>query len=105
MKLMSQYGKSDRLRQNTLVRESAADQDVQSILKQQSQQIGAQQKQIESLVAALSGRNVLPRGSGPRRCWECDSCGHLRRDCPNGAKNTEAATPAAKGETQGKNLN
>ena len=84
MKLMSQYGKSDKLRQNTLVQETAADQDVQSILKQQSQQIAAQQKQIESLVAALSGRNGLPRGGGPRRCWACDSCGHLRRDCCQG---------------------
>ena len=63
----------------TLVQEAAADQDVQSILKQQSQQIAAQQKQIKSLVAALSGRNVPPRGGGPRRCWECDSSGHLRR--------------------------
>lgn len=61
-----------------------------------------EQKQIESLVATLSGRNVVPRGGGPRRCWACDSCGHLRRDCPNRAKNSEAATPAAKGETQGK---
>ena len=105
MKLMSQYGKSDKLRQNTLVQETAADQDVQSILKQQSQQIAAQQKQIESLVAALSGRNVFPHGGGPRRCWACDSSGHLRRDCPNRARNTVAATPAAKGAPQGKNLN
>lgn len=68
MKLMSQYGKSDKLRQNTLVQETAADQEVQSILKQQSQQIAAQRKQIKSLVVTLSGRNVLPHGGGPRRC-------------------------------------
>ena len=105
MKLMSQYGKSNKLRQNTVVQEAAADQDVQRILKQQSQQIAAQQKQIESPVAALSARIVLPRGGGSRRCWACDSCGHLQKDCPNRTKNTEAATPAAKGETQGKNLN
>lgn len=61
-----------------------------------------EQKQIESLVATLSGRNVVPRGGGPRRCWACDSCGHLRRDCTNRAKNSEAANPAAKGEIQGK---
>ncbi|KAL9967436.1 hypothetical protein ACROYT_G025658 [Oculina patagonica] len=72
---------------------TAADQDVQSILKQQSQQIAAQQKQIESLVAALSSRNVSPpRGGGSGRCWACDSFGHLQKDCPNTAKNTEAAT-------------
>ena len=100
MKLMSQYGKSNKLRQNTVVQQAAADQDVQSFLKQQSQQIAAQQKQIEFPVAALSARNVLPRGGGSRRCWACDSCGHLLR-----TKNTEVATPAAKGETQGKNLN
>ena len=105
MKLMSQYGKSDKTGQTTLVQEAAADQDVQSILKQQSQQIAAQQKQIESLVAALSGRNVPPRGGGPRRCWECDSSGHLRRNCPNKARNTEAATPAAQAKTRGNNLN
>lgn len=105
MKLMSQYGKSEKLRQNTLVQETAADQEVQSILKQQSQQIAAQQKQIKSLVATLSGRNVLLHGGEPRRSWACDSCGHLRRDCPNRTKNTEAAIPTAKGKTQGKNLN
>ena len=64
MNLMSQYGQSDKLRQNTLVQETAADQDVQSILKQQSQKIAAQQKQI----ASLSGRNVLPCGGGSCRC-------------------------------------
>ena len=105
MKLMSQYGKSDKTRQTTLVQEAAADQDVQSILKQQSQQIAAQQKQIESLVAALSDRNVPPRGGGPRRCWECDSSGHLRRNCPNKARNTKAATPATQAKTRGNNLN
>lgn len=103
MKLMSTYGKPEKSRQTTLVQEAAADQDVHSILKQQSQQIATQQKQIESLVAALSVKNVPPRGSGSRRCWECDSSGHLRRDCPNRGGNTEAATPAA--QTQGKNLN
>jgi len=75
MKLMSQYGKPNKLRQDTMVQETVADQDVQSILRQQTQQIAAQQKQIESLVATLSGRNFPPRGRGPRRCWACDSWG------------------------------
>jgi len=68
MKMMSQYGKPDKLRQTTVVQETAADQDVQSILRQHTEQIAAQQKQIESLVAALSGRIVLPRSSRPCRC-------------------------------------
>lgn len=38
MKLMSQQSKPEKLRQNTLVQETAADQDVHSILKYQSQQ-------------------------------------------------------------------
>lgn len=68
-KLMNQYGKSDKLRQNTLVQKIVADQDAQSILKQQSQQIAEKQKQIESQVAALSDRNVplmvvVPAGVG-----------------------------------------
>ena len=62
MKLMSNQGKHDKPRQNTVVQENAVEQDVHSILKQQSQQIAAQQKQIESLVSALSSKNVFFSG-------------------------------------------
>lgn len=105
MKLMSNQGKHDKPRQNTVVQETAAEQDVHSILKQQSQQIAAQQKQIESLVSALSSKNVFSQGGGPRRCWVCDAPGHMKRDCPKRAKTPEPAISAAQPEIQGKNLN
>ena len=54
-----------RLKQSTLIQETtAAGQDIHSILRLQSQQILAQQKQIESLVSALSNRDVSSRGGG-----------------------------------------
>ncbi|KAK2552973.1 hypothetical protein P5673_025684 [Acropora cervicornis] len=66
MKLMSK----PPVKQSTLVQETAtAGLDIHSILRQQSQQISAQQKQIESLVSALSSRDVSSRGGGQRRCW------------------------------------
>ena len=66
MKLMSK----PPVKQSILVQETAAaGQDILSILRQQSQQISAQQKQIESLVSALSSRDVSSRGGGQQRCW------------------------------------
>ena len=53
------------LKQSTLIQETtAAGQDIHSILRLQSQEILAQQKQIESLVSALSSRDVSSRGGG-----------------------------------------
>lgn len=101
MKLMSKPS----TKQTIVVQENATAEDVHSILKKQNEQIAAQQKQIESLVSVLSSGNVSPRGGGQRRCWVCNSLGHLRRNCPERARNTGAATPAPQLETQGKNLN
>ena len=90
MKLMSK----PPVKQSTLVQETAAaGQDIHSILRQQSQQISAQQKQIESLVSALSSRDVSFRGCGQRRCWVCGSAQHLKRDCPTRAEDTRPAGP------------
>lgn len=100
MKLMSHQGKPEKLRQNIVVQETAVDQDIRTVLKQQSQQIAAQQKQIESLITTLSSGSNSSRRGGPRRCWVCDSPKHLKKDCPE-----LVVTTAAQPEAQGKNLN
>lgn len=61
-----------------------------------------QQKQIEFLVVILSGRNVVFCGGGFCRCWVCDFCGYLWRDCINRVKNFEVVNFVVKGEIQGK---
>ena len=71
-----------------VVNEVSADHDIHKLVKEQSQQIAAQQKQIESLLAALH-TNKAPRVGGPRKCWSCDSPDHLKRNCP---KNTDTKT-------------
>ena len=102
MKLMSK----PPVKQSTLVQETAAaGQDIHSILRQQSQQIATQQKQIESLVSALSSRDVSSRGGGQRRCWVCGSAQHLRRDCPKRVEDIRPAAPSVQTGTRGKNLN
>ena len=101
MKLMSK----PPLKQSTLIEETAAaGKDIHSILRLQSQQILAQQKQIESLVAALSSRDVSSRGGGQRRCWVCGSVEHLRRNCPQRAEGTRPATPPVQSGTRAENL-
>lgn len=102
MKLMSK----PPLKQSTLIEETAAaGKDIHSILRLQSQQILAQQKQIESLVAALSSRDVSSRGGGQRRCWVCGSVEHLRRNCPQRTEGTRPATPPVQSGTRAENLN
>ena len=102
MKLMSK----PPVKQSTLVQETAAaGQDIHSILRQQSQQIAAQQKQIESLVSALSSRDVSSRGGGQRRCWVCGSAQHLRRDCPKRVEDIRPAAPSVQTGARGENLN
>ena len=102
MKLMSK----PPVKQSTLVQETAAaGQDIHSILRQQSQQIAVQQKQIESLVSALSSKDESSRGGGQRRCWVCGSAQHLRRDCPKRVEDIGPAAPSVQTGTRGENLN
>lgn len=85
------------------VREVAIDKDLQKIVEQQTAQIAAQQKQIESLITAM--KNLEPRDGQKktRKCWLCDSTGHIKRNCP---KNSErSATVTGQQEIRKPNLN
>lgn len=102
MKLMSK----PPLKQSTLIQETtAAGQDIHSMLRLQSQQISAQQKQTKSRFSALSSRDVSSRRGGKRRCWVRGSAEHLRRNCPERAEGTRPATPPVHSGTRGENLN
>ena len=79
-----------------VVREVSAGKDLQQVVQQQATQIATQQKQIESLIAAMSGNE--PNGSQrkPRKCWLCDSTEHVKRNCP---KNERTAVVTGRHET------
>ena len=61
------------------------------IVQKQSEQIKAQQKQIEELIKVFQGHQVAPqrrqnsitpqRQNEPFRCYQCNQVGHMKRDC------------------------
>ncbi|XP_038053692.1 uncharacterized protein LOC119737425 [Patiria miniata] len=55
---------------------------LQSLLRKQSEQLQKQQQQIDALIKAFSETPKSWRNQGPRRCFNCRSTGHLRRQCP-----------------------
>ena len=77
-----------------VVREVAVGKGLQQVVQQQASQIAAQQKQIESLIAAMKGQGGGPKDSQKkvRRCWLCDSTDHVKRNCP---KNDESSAAMA----------
>ena len=52
------------------IHETAADCDLRQIMHQQSAQIAAQQKQIESLIAAMKSREGIEQRRKTCKCWE-----------------------------------
>lgn len=99
MKLTSSQGKSTV--KEVTVREVTAGNDLQKMVQQQSAQIAAQQKQIESLVAAMKTPDLKGNQRKIRKCWLCDSTDHVKKDCP---KNVDRP-PVSKQETFKPNLN
>ncbi|KAK3737241.1 hypothetical protein QZH41_010870 [Actinostola sp. cb2023] len=99
MKLMRSQDnfKTSKVKQEVVINEVSADQDIRNVLKQQGQQLIAQQKQIESLLTALNTRST-PQGGRTRLCWLCDSPQHLKRNCP---RNTDPYGPIATPKAQG----
>lgn len=90
-----------------------ADSEYHHLIKQQGDQIKAQQQQIDDLIQALktnaekSSRPNYTHGgkpSGTRRCYQCDSKFHFKRDCPDNPMNrqpqsgasTESVSPTTK---------
>ena len=94
MQLMSQHSKPPKVSRDIVVQEVKADQEIREMLKHQSLQMAAQQKQIESLMQVLSHRGPSPQGGGVRRCWVCGSPDHLKRDCPG--EGTATSQPETK---------
>ena len=83
-------------KQETTVNEVS--HDIHKILREQGQQLLAQQNQIESLLAALNTSNT-PRVGGTRRCWICDSTEHLKKNCPNNTRSGgSSAAPQAQSQ-------
>ena len=84
----------------TMQEVNAAGNGTQDSLKQQADQIAAQQRQIQSLLTLLSkpGQSAAPRrpftNNGPRRCWNCNQLGHFKRDCPLQGSTPDAPTQA-----------
>jgi hypothetical protein len=78
-----------------------ATEELTQTLKRQSEMLEQQQRQINELLQAkrnYGGRNrwndgnqvSRDRGSrNERRCWNCQSLEHLKRDCPQNAPNPE----------------
>ena len=54
------------------VREVAVDKDLQKFVQQQTAQIVAQQKQIESLIAAMKNLEPKDGQKKARKCWLCE---------------------------------
>ena len=69
--------RSDRPAKEAVVREVAADKDLKQIVQQQAAQIAAQQKQIESLITAMSSKEPRESQRKSRKCWLCDSSDHM----------------------------
>ena len=78
-----------------VVRKVSVGKDLQQVVQQQASQIAAQQKQIDSLIAAMNGQGGGPKDiqKKVRRCWLCDSTDHVKRNCP---KNNEASAVRAR---------
>lgn len=85
------------------VREVASGRSLDQIVQQQAAQIAAQQQQIESLISAMKSLEPKESQRKARKCWQCGSADHMKRDCPKAA---ESATGAAgQQETRKQDLN
>ncbi|XP_071797656.1 uncharacterized protein [Asterias amurensis] len=76
----------------------AASPDVRALLEMQSKQLQQQQQQINTLIKALNGDRPRPRWSqqNPRRCYNCQSPGHLQRNCPHPSRSNNS--PSERGQ-------
>lgn len=86
------YGKGTKGRPRGAVSEEVTTEGtLTELLKEQSKQIMAQQEQIKQLLEAVSKLETRPpkKYSGPRRCFNCGSPDHLKRDCPEETKRGE----------------
>ena len=56
---------------------------LKSLLIKQGEQLQKQQKQIDTLLQAMTQQPAQRWSQGPRRCFNCGSAGHLKRGCPH----------------------
>ncbi|XP_038063940.1 uncharacterized protein LOC119734483 [Patiria miniata] len=68
---------------------------MKALLERQGEQLQRQQQQIEALLQAMQ-RPARRWSQGPRRCYNCQSTGHLKRDCPHAP-----SSPSSGGTSQG----
>ncbi|XP_038047958.1 uncharacterized protein LOC119722042 [Patiria miniata] len=68
---------------------------MKALLERQGEQLQRQQQQIEALLQAMQ-RPARRWSQGPRRCYNCQSTGHLKRDCPH-----PPSSPLSGGTSQG----
>lgn len=66
---------------------------LEDLVKEQADQIKAQNEQIQQLLTVLKSGVAKPSNYGPRRCYTCGSKDHIRRNCPQEQDNFKKSNP------------
>lgn len=94
--LMGHSDKTVKPKSDTSIHEISVDNEMKIIMKQLSDQLASQQKQIDSLCklvrAEPKNKRQIQSGKSNIECWNCNTVGHIRRNCPKLKRHSTSAS-------------
>lgn len=84
--------KPARARVSASMQEGAVETSLEAVVRKQGEVLVQTQRKMEELLRRIEARSIDPPSSDRhgyrprqpqlRRCWVCESTGHMKRDCP-----------------------